>query len=226
MEIMRVNPLAIVPLLLAILALVISAFTVGLPFYLVAVTIGLAVATALVGIATLFQYTRSSTEAKQVPVENFSLWADVGEPAAELRRMGYENVQAAARIAAADLGSLAANAELLSARIEMLLGKEGFAELGSSGVHREVERIARGINSVVEKLRSGNGISPEAIAPLEEYASSADRVANKLFEFEKGKSEVVRIYVDPLRRASEKLSRDLRVAFGNINSFISGKPLQ
>ncbi|MEM2875128.1 MAG: hypothetical protein QW567_03820 [Candidatus Hadarchaeales archaeon] len=223
---MRINPLAIIPLALAMLALVISAFTVGWSPSLMAITIGLAVATALVAIATLFQYTRSSAEAKQVPVENFSLWADVGEPAAELRRMGYENVQAAVRIAAADLGSLAANAELLSARIAMLLGKEGFAELSSSGVHREVEKIARGVNLVVEKLRSGNGLSPEIVAPLEEHASSADRVANKLFEFEKGKSEVVRIYVDPLRRASEKLSRDLRVAFGNINSFISGKPPQ
>jgi hypothetical protein len=222
---MRINPLAVIPLALAMVALAISALAVGLPQYLVVITIGLSVATALVAIATLFQYARSSTEAKQVPVENFSLWADVGEPAAELRRMGYENVQAAAKIASADLGSLAANAELLSARIRMLVGKEGFADLPGA-LQREIERVARGINEIVEKMRSSNGFSQELVTPLEEYASTADRVANKLFEFEKGKSEVVRIYVDPLRRASEKLSRDLRVAFGNINAFLSGKPSQ
>jgi len=224
METMRISPLGVIPLLFALLALAISAFTVGIPTYLVWAMIGLAFATALVAIATLFQYARSSTDAKQVPVENFSLWADVGEPAAELRRMGYENLQAASRIAAADLDSLAANAELLSARIEMLIGREGFEELSSWGVKSEVKKIARGVNSIVEKLRGGNSFSQETIAPLEEYASAADRVANRLFEFEKGKSEVVRIYVDPLRRASEKLSRDLRVAFGNISTFISGKP--
>ncbi|MEM2878296.1 MAG: hypothetical protein QXG10_01960 [Candidatus Hadarchaeales archaeon] len=223
---MKINPLAAVPLFLALLALVVSTMAVGTPFYLIVVIVGLAVATALVAIATLFQYTRSSTEAKQVPVENFSLWADVGEPAAELKRMGYENVEAALKIAAADLGSLAANAELLAARLAMLMDREGFGELTSSRINRDVQGIASGINSLVERMKKADGFSADDISPLEGYASTADRVANKLFEFEKGKSEIVHIYVDPLRRASEKLSRDIRVAYGNIKNFISSKPPQ
>lgn len=217
---MRVYPLAIIPLLLAIAALIMGGFA-GSQMYLI---IGLAVAAFLVTVATLFQYTRSSYEAKQVPVENFSIWADVGEPAAELRRLNFADVGAAMRIAAADLGSLSANAELLDARISILLGKEGFDELRQEKLHQSLRNLASDVNAIVQKLRTAKIFPAETVNLLEQCASQSDRIANKLFEFERGKSEVVRIYVEPLRRAAEKLSRDLRLASANMANFTSGMP--
>ena len=198
-----------------------AVLTVGSQIYLI---IGLAVAAVLVAIATLFQYTKSSYEAKQIPLENFSIWADVGEPAAELRRLNFGDTGAAVRIAAADLGSLSANAELLGARISMLLGKEGFDELRQERLHQSLKNLASSVNAIIEKLRAANKFPAETVTLLEQCASQSDRIANKLFEFERGKSEVVRIYVEPLRRAAEKLSRDFRLASANLASFTLGTP--
>jgi len=218
---MRIHPLTLVPLFLAFIGLMMAVFTAGTQIYLI---IGLAVATILVAIATLFQYSRSSYEAKQVPLENFSIWADVGEPAAELRRLNFDDIGAAVRIAAADLGSLSANAELLGARISMLLGKEGFEDLRQEKLHQSLKNLASSVNAIVEKLRATNKFPAETVTSLEQCASQSDRIANKLFEFERGKSEVVRIYIEPLRRAAEKLSRDFRLASANLASFTLGMP--
>ncbi|MDI6643306.1 MAG: hypothetical protein QMD95_04580 [Candidatus Hodarchaeaceae archaeon] len=215
---MRIPPISILPLTLALIALVIAGYTTGLSMY---VTIGLAAATVLVGIAVIFQYV-GSPETKQVPLENFSLWADVGEPGAELKRLSPDDIAPAVRIASADLGSIATNAELLGARISLLVGREGFEGLGEEKLHRQVENIARDLNAVVKKLRATNGFPPKTMALLEQHAAQSDRIANKLFGFERGKSEVVHIYVEPLRRAAEKLSRDLRLASANMSDFVQG----
>jgi hypothetical protein len=218
---MRVHPIAVVPLLLAIIALVLGGFTSGPEMY---ITIGLAVAAFLVVVATIFQYTRASYEARQVPIENFSIWADVGEPAAELRRLSLDDVGAAVRIAAADIGSLSANAELLDARVSLLLGREGFEELGQEKLHRSLRNLASDVSAIAEKLRGSKTFPADIVNSLEQCASESDRIANKLFEFERGKAEVVRVYVEPLRRAAEKLSRDLRLASANLAGFTSGIP--
>ena len=218
---MRIHPIAVVPFLLAFIALMIGVFAGGREVGLI---IALVVATILVTIATLFQYSRSSYEAKQVPLENFSIWADVGEPAAELRRLSFGDTGAAVRIAAADLGSLSSNAELLGARISMLLGKEGFEYLRQEKLHQGLKSMASSVNATVEKLRAESKFPAGTVTLLEQCASQSDRIANKLFEFERGKSEVVRIYVEPLRRAAEKLSRDFRLASANLASFTLGMP--
>jgi len=223
---MRIPPIAVLPLLMALVALLMAIFSMGASTSLVLITVALAIATVLVTFATFFQYTKKSTEAKQVPLENFSLWADVGEPAAELRRLSYDDVEAAVRIVSADLGSLAANAELLSDRLSMLVGKEGFEEIRQERLNKLVESTAQGISSVVDKLRSSGEFSAGVVSSLEQYASNSDRIANKLFEFERGKSEVVHVYIDPLRRAAEKLSRDLRLASSNISNYMQGVRLK
>ena len=216
---MRIHPLAVLPLLLAFSALVMAGYTSGPAMVL---TAGVAAAAVLVGMATLFQYTKPSPEARQVPVENFSLWADVGEPAAELRRLGLGDMGAAVRIASADLGSLVANSELLRARILMLTGKGGFEGLREEKIHRRAENLTHDVKMAIGKMSAASGFSADVLTLLEQCAAQADRIANKLFEFERGKSEVVHIYVDPLRRAAEKLSRDLRLGSANISGFMQG----
>jgi len=214
---MRLYPLATIPLALSLAAIVLSASTQGPQLYL---TVGVAGATFLVSAAILFTYGRRSTEAKQIPLENFSLWADVGEPAAELKRLSLGDGIAAAHIASTDLASLAANAELLQSRSYMLVGRPGFESLLEEKIHRRVENVANDINAITKKINSTRGLSNELIPQIEQCAAQADRVANKFFELEGGKPEVIYLYLEPLRRATEKLSRDLRQASLNISKYL------
>lgn len=218
---MRLYPLALVPLVLALVAIIFAVGTTGPQMYL---TVGVATATFLVSASILFTYGRRSAEAKQVPLENFSLWTDVGEPAAELRRLSLGDNVAAAHIASTDLASLAANAELLQSRAYMLVGRVGFEGLREEKIHRRAENLANDINAITKKISSMRSLSVEVIAPIELCAAQADRIANKFFEIEGGKSDIVYLYIDPLRRAAEKLSRDLRLASANISKFLLWTP--
>lgn len=212
---MRFHPIAIIPLFLAAVALVMAGGAGG---PLLPLTAGLAAATVLVALATLFQYLKPRAEVRQVPIENFSLWADVGEPGAELERLSPDDVEAATRIAGADLGSLSSNADLINDRIALLLGRPEFEELTQEKFNEQTEKLAHDLRAAVEKLREG--LRGEVLNPVEQCASQADRIANKLFDFQRGKPELVHIYIEPLRRAAEKLSRDLRLASQNISNFI------
>ena len=212
---MRFHPIAIIPLLLAAVALIMAGGASG-PFW--PLTAGLAAATVLVSLATLFQYLKPRAEVRQVPIENFSLWADVGEPGLELKRLGPDDVEAATRIAVADLGSLSSNADLINDRIALLLGRPEFEELTQEKFNERTEKLVYNLRMVVEKLRKGS--LEVVVNPIEQCASQANRIANKLFKFQRGKPELVHIYIEPLCRAAEKLSRDLRLASQNISNFI------
>lgn len=215
---MRIHPLTVLPFILALIALLLAGYTTGTNLLL---TAGLAAGTALIGIALILQRVMSP-EAKQVPVENFSLWADVGDPGAELKRLSYDNIATAARVVATDLSSLVSNAELLGARMSLLINRPEFGELSKETLNRDANAVAYDIKAVVKKIRSAKGFTPELISSLEQYAARSDRIANRLYEFERGKSEVVRVYTEPLRRAAEKLARDLRKASANMSSFARG----
>ncbi|WP_428085118.1 hypothetical protein [Candidatus Hadarchaeum sp.] len=214
---MRLYPLAIIPLVLSLGAIVVSAINPGPQSYL---TVGVAGATFLVSAAILFAYSRKSTEAKQIPLENFSLWADVGEPAAELRRLGLDETFAAVQIVATDLDSLAANAELLRARTSLLVGRPGFESVTEEKMHRRVESLVNDIDKIARSIRDTKELTKEVIPKIEDCAAQADRIAGKFFELEEGKPETVYIYLEPLRRAAEKLSRDLRMAAVNISKYL------
>jgi len=217
--IMRTHLIVIIPLFLAMIALVIAGGTSG---YFLPLTVGLAVATAFVAFAIIFQYTRPPPEVKQVPIENFYIWSDIGESGAELRRLSPGDVEAATRIASADLGSLSSNADLLNSRISLLLGREGFEELTREKFNSQTEKLSEDLRGITKQLKKG--FQAEILSSIEQCASQADRIANKLYDFQRGKSEVVHIYAEPLRRAAEKLSSDLRLAFVNISNFMKSTP--
>jgi|GEM_PF-830394 hypothetical protein len=214
---MRLYPLAIIPLVLSLGAIILSVITPGPQFYL---TVGVAGATFLVSAAILFTYARKSTEARQIPLENFSLWADVGEPAAELRRLSAGDAFAAAQIAATDLASLAANAELLQSRTYLLVGRAGFECVTEEKMHRRVESLLNDINRITRTISDSKKLTADIIPQIEQCAAQAERIAIKFFELEDGKPETVYIYLEPLRRAAEKLSRDLKLAASNISKYL------
>ena len=205
----------------ALAVLVISEGAGGELLYL---TVGVAAAAVLVAIATFYQYERPPVEVSRIPIENFSLWADVGEPGAGLRRLGAGDMESALRITGADFGSLASNTGLLSERLSILMGRHGFDELTRSKLHRSAYSLLEDIRSIIKKMGSGEGRSTESVQKLfdsiEGCAAQADRIANKLYDFERGKPEIVRAYSEPLRRAAEKLSRDLRLANTNLRNYM------
>lgn len=200
---------------MAVIALIIASGTSG---YLLPLTAGLAAATVLVVLGIISQYMKPPAEVKQVPIENFYLWADIGESGAELRRLSPGDVEAATRIASADLGSLSSNADLLNSRISLLLGRDGFEELTQEKFNGQTEKLSEDLRGITKQLKKG--FQAEILSSIEQCASQADRIANKLYDFQRGKSEVVHVYVEPLRRAAEKLSSDLRLAFTNISNFV------
>ncbi len=217
--IMRPPLLIIISLFLAVIALVIAGGTSG---YLLPLTAGLAAVTVIVVFGIISQYMKPPAEVKQVPIENFYLWADIGESGAELRRLSPGDVEAATRIASADLGSLSSNADLLNSRISLLLGRDGFEELTQEKFNGQTEKLSEDLRGITKQLKKG--FQAEILSSIEQCASQADRIANKLYDFQRGKSEVVHVYVEPLRRAAEKLSSDLRLAFTNISNFVKSAP--
>lgn len=220
---MRISPFAALPIFLALIALVLVGGTSG---PLSPLTMGIAVATVLVAFAILYQHVRPPTKVGQVPVENFSLWADVGEPAVELRRLSPGDVEVAVRIANADLSSLSSNAELLNSRISLLLGRPEFKELTREKMNLQTEGLSQSLREIVKKSGAEKKFSPEALSSIEQCAAQADRIANKLYDFQRRKPELVHIYMEPLRRAAEKLSSDLRLAFKNVSNFMKGAAVQ
>jgi hypothetical protein len=220
---MRIPVFATAALIVALAALLVSGQAGG---ELLPLTIGAAAAAALVALATFYQSKRPPVEIANIPVENFSLWTDIGEPAAGLRRLGGGQVESAFRITSADLNSLASNAGLLSERLSLLIGRHGFDELTQSKLHRNAYSLMEDISSIVKKMRAGDGRSTEYVQRLlvniEGCAAQADRIANKLYDIQRGRPEVIVAYTDPLRRAAEKLSRDLRLANANLGSYVKG----
>ena len=220
---MRIPIFATAALIVAIVALLVSGQAGGdfLPL-----TIAVATAAVLVTFAAFYQSKKPPVEIANIPIENFSLWTDVGEPAAGLRRLGGGQIESAFRITSADLNSIASNAGLLSERLSILMGRHGFDELTQSKLHRNAYSLLEDIRSVVKKMMSSEGRSTEGIQRLldsiEGCAAQADRIANKLYDLQRGRPEVIMAYTDPLRRAAEKLSRDLRLANANLRDYIRG----
>jgi len=220
---MRFHPIAVVPLFLAGVALVIGVKAGG---YLLPFTAVLAAATVFISLAAILRYARLPIQVKQMPVENFSFWADAGKPGAELRHLSLDDLAAAVRIAKADLGFLSSNADLLNARTSLLLGKPEFVELVQKKLDGQTGRLSQDLQGAVKKLGTGREISVELLDLIERCASQADRIANKLYDFQQGKPELVHTYVEPLRRGAEKLSRDLRIVFTNVSDFVKSAPAE
>jgi hypothetical protein len=214
---MKLQPLGILPFAAAIVAVVVAAIFHSIE------TLAVALPSVLLGVAVLYLYSKPPEVApKGIQLENFSIWADIGEPGAELRRLEPNDIWSAVRVMKADLNTLSANAALLDKRILMLIGRENFDGLARYDLQGDARKVARKTADIGNKMEVDGKFPSETIPTLEQSAALLDRAANKLFEFERGKPETVHIYVDPLKRAAEKLSRDMRQATSNITSFSKG----
>jgi len=211
---MKLQPLAFLPFGVGIVAVVIALWAQQLPFF------GVSMATVVIGIAVIYLYSKPTEVAlKGIQLENFSIWADIGDPGAELQRLEPNDLWSAVRVMRADLDTLSTNASLLGKRVSMLLGKENFGGLSRYDIQGDARKVAQRTSSLASRMESDGKFPSETTTILEQSAALLDRAANKLFEFERGKPETVHIYVDPLKRAAEKLSKDMRQATSNISDF-------
>ena len=223
---MRIPLIATAALIVALAAFVVSAFVIsgGAEGELLYLTFVTAAASVLVAMATFYLHNKPPAEVARIPIEDFTLWADVGEPAAGVRRLGEGDVESALRITSTDFSSLASNAWLLSERLSILMGRHGFDELTQGKLNRGAYSLLEDIRSTMKKMKSGDGRSTEGaqrlLDSIEGCAAQADRIANKIYDFERGKPEIVRTYTEPLRRAAEKLSRDLRLGNTNLRNYM------
>ncbi|MEW6592724.1 MAG: hypothetical protein AB1305_03440 [Candidatus Hadarchaeota archaeon] len=215
---MKIQPLAFIPFGIGVAASIFGVAVGSLPF------VGAGMAITILGIAIIYLYGKPAPVApKGIPLEDFSLWADVGEPGAELGRLDPSDNWTAVRIAKADLDAISTNADLLSRRARMILGKEHFGGLVREDIQGDSQRVAQRTSELAKKIETDGKFPPDTIQTLEKNAAILDRVANKLFAFERGKPEIVHVYTDPLKRAAEKISRDLRQAATNIKKFTEPK---
>ena len=216
---MRIPIYPIAASVFALAAFITAAFSSG---YILPIALGVASAACLVSFATFTLY-QGPAKVKEIPIENFSLWADIGEPATGLSRCGAGEFLPAMKMACADLGSLALNSKLLNSRVSMLVGKPDFEGIVKEGLNVYTRNLARDLQRVVESLSSEVTSAdrvPGILSLIESCASQTDRIANKFYEFGREKPEAVRVQVEPLRRAAEKLSRDLRLAHTNIADYM------
>lgn len=182
--------------------------------------LGVAIATLIVAMAVVYQYTYvGKPREKELPLEDFSWWADIGEPLFRLKSASSVDRAAACQLVASDLKILHKNASLLHGRLSLLSGRREFEDFPGF-LLTETQQASGALHELIETCEREVELKPEIHRTLERIASRLDRVANKLYEFERGRSEVVKTYVDPLRRASEKLSRDLRKAASNLFQFV------
>lgn len=218
-KIMRLNPFATSALVLAVVALIMSTRTTG---FVLVLTAGVAVAALMVSMAVMFYHARF-VEKEKVIVENFSLWYDIGEPAAGLQRVSKGDVGTAVRLVRLDLNSLLSNAKLLHDRVSLLLGREEFEELTQEKIEVLTDFLSRDIEAVIEKLSEEEGFPENTAESIELCASLADRVAGRLSRIQKDKPEAVYARLEPLRHAAKKLSGDLSTISTNISNFIKAK---
>lgn len=208
-------------LILPSVALVIAIVAVGLASYVGPLGIGLALATLGVATAVVYQYTTVGPKKREeIILEDFSWWADIGEPGSTLKGLEPPDAYTASQIISSDLAILAKNSDLLSKRLSLLSDRSEFEGLYPRVLSRDVEKVVNVFSEMISTLARVRNVSEDLARKMDEQAALLDRIANKLFEFEKGKSEVVKIYIDPLRRASEKLSSDLRSCAANLLKFL------
>jgi hypothetical protein len=227
---MNISPIATFALVIAFAALV---FAGGASGEFLPLLIGVAAATIFVALAAVFKAgSGMSRAAARIPLEDFTIWSDVGEPMAELKRLTSNDKIAAIRIVDADLGSLTLNAELIHQRLLLLAEKPDFKDLSQLKLDLQTNSLIRELQKILTQLGSGKEHSADdlklAAQSIEGCASQADRIANKFYDFVRGKQEIIRIYIEPLRRAAENLSRDLRLASVNLRKYVEalqGQPV-
>jgi hypothetical protein len=229
---MKFPVLGILALIISFSAFVFAAASQGLSLLLLTALVSAAV---IVVFATLYLYMKPRKEpavlsvepASHIPLEDFTVWVDIGSPAEELQSLSWKDAELALATVRADLSSLVTNVRLLNDRIGLLIGRSGFEGLTSAGLSQDLQNLNYGISFILDLV----GVPKFSIEGMREIANRAEgcaliaeQIAGKLRAFREGKPNEISVYIRPLLRAVEKLSSDLRAAKSNIDLFIGKAP--
>ncbi len=183
---------------------------------------GIAAAACLVAFSILVLYTSFFPEGGKIPIEDFTIWADIEDPARELRKLGPSELTMAARVLKVDLSSILSNAGLLNSRLSMLMSKPELRDLAKSNLSIRVNEFVKELKTTVGKLSNtpSTAIFQEVLASLEKHISDGELIFSDLNEIQHKRGGVVETYLTPLTRASERLIKSLRELKSNIEGYV------
>lgn len=217
---MRIHPLPILALLASLGALLLVGLDVGgtTPWMLF-----ISAASCLVALSVFALYLSSSPHRPlEVPVEDFSLWVDAGEPARELQKLGPSDLPLATMVLRADLGSIVSNSELLTSRLSIALNRPELQDLARFKLvprSREVSDILKGAVVSLSSKPSQEGLG-ELVSSLERAATAAEAILRDMEGISLAKRGVGEAHLLPLRRALDRMVKDLKELKSNTESYL------
>ncbi|MEM2866719.1 MAG: hypothetical protein QXM46_00705 [Candidatus Hadarchaeales archaeon] len=217
---MRIHPLPILALLASIGALLLVGLDVGgtTPWMLF-----ISAASCLVALSVFALYlTSPSRRPLEVPVEDFSLWVDAGEPAKELQKLGPSDLPLATMVLRADLGSIVSNSELLTSRLSIALTRPELQDLAKFKLDsrsREVSDLLKGTLATLSGKPSQEALR-ESVSSLERVANMAETILRDLEGISLAKRGVGEAHLLPLRRALDRMVKDLKELKSNTESYL------
>ncbi len=217
---MRIHPLPILALLASIGSLLLVGLDVGgtTPWM-----VFISAASCLVALSVFALYlTSPARRPLEVPVEDFSLWVDAGEPARELQRLGPSDLPLALMVLRADLGSIVSNSELLTSRLSIALSRPELQDLAKFKLDsrsREVSALLRGVLTTLSGQASQEALR-ELVSSLERAANAAEAILRDLEGISLAKRGVGEAHLLPLRRALDRMVRDLKELKSNTESYL------
>lgn len=217
---MRIHPLPILALLASVGALLLVGLDVGgtTPWMLF-----ISAASCLVALSVFALYlTSPSRRPLEVPVEDFSLWVDAGEPAKELQKLGPSDLPLATMVLRADLGSIVSNSELLTSRLSIALTRPELQDLAKFKLDsrsREVSDLLKGTLATLSGKPSQEALR-ESVSSLERVANAAETILRDLEGISLAKRGVGEAHLLPLRRALDRMVKDLKELKSNTESYL------
>lgn len=217
---MRIHPLPILALLCSMGAILMVAFDVGgvTPWMLL-----LSTASCLVALSVFALYLSSpSHQPLEVPVEDFSLWVDAGEPAKGLQKLGPSELPVALTVLRADLGSILSNCELLTSRLSIALKKPELRDLSKFRLEarsRELQELLADAEKALLQKSSPQTLQ-ETLSSFERAANAAESLLRDLEGISLAKGGIGETYLLPLRRALDRMVKDLKELRSNTESYL------
>ena len=181
--------------------------------------IGIALATLLVAMASVYLYVSSYPRRKELPIEDFSWWTDVGEPLSSLRR-GAINPMAIPSAVLSDLRPIRTNVELLFQRLRLIVGRRDFLDMPSGELMTEMDTVRSFLRVMMQRIERRMEVDPNLHEMLADLASRMKKIHERLSGYAQTKPDILRTYLDPLVRAAARLAGDFETASANYRAFI------
>ncbi len=187
---------------------------------------GISAAAALVVLSVLYLYQPKPAPpiAQRVPVEDFSIWVDIGEPLSKLSQVEPGQLLLAGRLVKEDMKLLCSNLDLLDSRLKMMSGRfgelEGIGELAFE-VKRRLELLGSDFPSNPSVLRERK----KDMLTVLEYSEMDMKYAHEKLVFLLSSQPIEQTYMlEQLERQVRRMEEGIRQARRNLSAFLEKFP--